>query len=249
MSTPREKAVFCEALEITDPEQRRQFLDQACGADKALREERLLALSQSAGETFRFLIGTRSPETRLITRNLSRSQNGAHAKERAHYRAWHARSISFQQPAARAAGLTYGRARTDRTDVWSASRPANEATKRFLLLLMFAVFILEPSYELLLYFTPSVQGHVLSAAVTRRRIFAGSRGKTGVCSLSALAVCGWFSVLSVVIASILLDHVVLSGAAACLRRNSGGRLSRTLSDHPGSRIPFPEKCKRTNSDS
>jgi hypothetical protein len=109
MSTPREKAVFCEALEITDPEQRRQFLDQACGADKALREERLLALSQS-GETFRFLIGTRSPEKRLITRNLLRSQNGAHAKERAHYRAWHARSISFQQQAARAACPKYGRA-------------------------------------------------------------------------------------------------------------------------------------------
>jgi serine/threonine protein kinase/tetratricopeptide (TPR) repeat protein len=54
MSTPREKAVFCEALEITDPAQRRQFLDQACGADKALREgvERLLALSQSAGDFF-----------------------------------------------------------------------------------------------------------------------------------------------------------------------------------------------------
>jgi hypothetical protein len=48
MSTgvPREKALFCEALEIADPEQRRQFLDQACGADKALREriEALLAL-------------------------------------------------------------------------------------------------------------------------------------------------------------------------------------------------------------
>ncbi len=57
MSTriPREKAVFCEALEIADPEQRRQFLDQACGADKALREqvERLLGLSQSAGNFFR----------------------------------------------------------------------------------------------------------------------------------------------------------------------------------------------------
>ena len=52
---PREKAVFCEALEITDPEQRRQFLDQACGADKALRErvERLLALSQSSGDFFK----------------------------------------------------------------------------------------------------------------------------------------------------------------------------------------------------
>jgi serine/threonine protein kinase len=50
-----EKAVFCEALEITDPEQRRQFLDQACGADKALREqvEKLLALSQGAGDFFK----------------------------------------------------------------------------------------------------------------------------------------------------------------------------------------------------
>src|SRR4029450_6581003 len=57
MSTqvPREKAVFCEALEITDPEQRRQFLDQACGADKALREgvEGLFAVSQSGGGFFR----------------------------------------------------------------------------------------------------------------------------------------------------------------------------------------------------
>jgi serine/threonine protein kinase len=56
MSTrvPREKAVFVEALEIADPKQRSQFLDQACGADKALREqvERLLALSQSAGDFF-----------------------------------------------------------------------------------------------------------------------------------------------------------------------------------------------------
>jgi len=55
MSTPREKAVFCEALEITDPEQRRQFLDEACGSDKSLRQhvERLLALSQSAGDFFK----------------------------------------------------------------------------------------------------------------------------------------------------------------------------------------------------
>ncbi|MGD0814850.1 MAG: serine/threonine-protein kinase [Verrucomicrobiota bacterium] len=56
MSTrvPREKAVFCQAVEITDPEQRRQFLDQACGADKALRErvESLLALSQPAVDFF-----------------------------------------------------------------------------------------------------------------------------------------------------------------------------------------------------
>jgi serine/threonine protein kinase len=57
MSSPvaREKAVFCQAVEIADPEQRRQFLDQACGADKALRAqvERLLALSQSAGDIFK----------------------------------------------------------------------------------------------------------------------------------------------------------------------------------------------------
>jgi hypothetical protein len=52
---PREKAVFCQAVEITDPEQRRQFLDQACGTDKVLREqvEKLLALSQSAGDFFK----------------------------------------------------------------------------------------------------------------------------------------------------------------------------------------------------
>src|SRR4029453_8164804 len=52
---PREKAVFCQALEIADPARRRQFLDQACGADRALREqvERLLALSQSAGDFFK----------------------------------------------------------------------------------------------------------------------------------------------------------------------------------------------------
>ena len=57
MSTrvPREKAVFVEALEMADPEQRGQFLDQACGADQALREqvEKLLALSQSAGDFFK----------------------------------------------------------------------------------------------------------------------------------------------------------------------------------------------------
>jgi serine/threonine protein kinase len=56
MSTqvPREKAVFCEAVEITDPEQRRRFLDAACGADKTLRErvEALLAMSQNAGDFF-----------------------------------------------------------------------------------------------------------------------------------------------------------------------------------------------------
>ena len=56
MSTriPREKAVFVEAVEIADPEQRRQFLDQACGTDQALREqvEKLLTLSQRAGDFF-----------------------------------------------------------------------------------------------------------------------------------------------------------------------------------------------------
>ena len=53
--SPARKAVFCEAVEITDLEQRRQFLDQACGADKALRAqvEGLLALSQGAGDFFK----------------------------------------------------------------------------------------------------------------------------------------------------------------------------------------------------
>ena len=54
-SVAREKAVFCEAVEITDLEQRRQFLEQACGADKALRAqvEGLLALSHGSGDFFK----------------------------------------------------------------------------------------------------------------------------------------------------------------------------------------------------
>src|ERR1043166_1164896 len=54
-SVAREKAVFCEAVEITDLEQRRQFLEQACGADKALRPqvEGLLALSHGSGDFFK----------------------------------------------------------------------------------------------------------------------------------------------------------------------------------------------------
>jgi serine/threonine protein kinase len=41
-------------VEIIDPEQRRQFLDEACGADQALREkvEQLLVLSQKSDEFF-----------------------------------------------------------------------------------------------------------------------------------------------------------------------------------------------------
>ncbi len=30
---PREKAVFCQAVEIADPEQLHQFLDEACGSE------------------------------------------------------------------------------------------------------------------------------------------------------------------------------------------------------------------------
>jgi len=36
MSTPREKAVFCQAVEITDLEQRGRFLDEACGYEMCL---------------------------------------------------------------------------------------------------------------------------------------------------------------------------------------------------------------------
>src|SRR4030095_11214884 len=51
----REKALFCQAVEIADAEQRRRFLDGACGADEALRKavEKLLALSETAGEFFK----------------------------------------------------------------------------------------------------------------------------------------------------------------------------------------------------
>jgi eukaryotic-like serine/threonine-protein kinase len=53
-SVPREKAVFCQAVEITDPEERSQFLDQACGTDKLLRErvEGLLEISKTSGDFF-----------------------------------------------------------------------------------------------------------------------------------------------------------------------------------------------------
>ena len=33
---PREKAVFCQAVEITDLEQPRRFLDEACGSEMRL---------------------------------------------------------------------------------------------------------------------------------------------------------------------------------------------------------------------
>ena len=75
MSTrvPREKAVFCEALEIADPAQRRLFLDQACGADKALREqvEKLLALSQGAGDFFKDCAPALEPEAADAAQVLS----------------------------------------------------------------------------------------------------------------------------------------------------------------------------------
>jgi len=77
MSTqvPHEKAVFCQALGITDPEQRRQFLDQACGTDKALREqiERLLALSQSAGDFFKDCV----PALELVTADAAQVLSAA----------------------------------------------------------------------------------------------------------------------------------------------------------------------------
>src|SRR5436190_20917637 len=51
----REKAVFVEALEIADREQRSQFLYQACGTDPALREqvENISTLSQSAVDFYK----------------------------------------------------------------------------------------------------------------------------------------------------------------------------------------------------
>ncbi len=79
MSTrvPREKAVFCQALEIADPEQRRQFLDQACGADGALREqvEKLLALSQSAGDFFKECTPALEPEAADAAQVLSAAES------------------------------------------------------------------------------------------------------------------------------------------------------------------------------
>jgi len=79
MSTrvPREKAVFCEALEITDPGQRRRFLDQACGADQALREqvEQLLARSQNAGDFFKDCAPALEPEAADADQVLSAAES------------------------------------------------------------------------------------------------------------------------------------------------------------------------------
>ena len=79
MSTrvPREKAVFVEALEIADPAQRRQFLDQACGADQALREqvEKLLAVSQSAGDFFQDCAPALEPEPADAAQVLSAAES------------------------------------------------------------------------------------------------------------------------------------------------------------------------------
>ena len=79
MSTrvPREKALFVEALEIADPRQRRQFLDQACGADLALREEveKLLALSQRAGDFFKDCSPALEPDAADAAQVLSAAES------------------------------------------------------------------------------------------------------------------------------------------------------------------------------
>jgi hypothetical protein len=84
MSTrvPREKAVFCQALEITDPEQRRRFLEQACGADQDLRQqvERLLALSQSAGDFFQDCAPALAPVAADAAQVLSAAESAVEAE-------------------------------------------------------------------------------------------------------------------------------------------------------------------------
>jgi serine/threonine protein kinase/tetratricopeptide (TPR) repeat protein len=84
MSTrvPREKAVFVEALEIADPEQRRQFLDQACGADPAFREqvEKLLALSQTAGDFFKDCAPALEPAAADAAQVLSAAESAVEAE-------------------------------------------------------------------------------------------------------------------------------------------------------------------------
>jgi serine/threonine protein kinase len=81
MSTrvPREKAVFVEALGIPDPEQRRRFLDQACGADQVLREqvEKLLALSPSAGDFFKDCAPALEPAAADAAQVLSAAESAA----------------------------------------------------------------------------------------------------------------------------------------------------------------------------
>ena len=80
MSTPvpREKAVFVEALDIADPDQRRQILDQACGTDHALRErvEKLLALSQGAGDFFEACAPALAPAAADAVEVLAAAESG-----------------------------------------------------------------------------------------------------------------------------------------------------------------------------
>ena len=74
---PREKAVFCQAVEMTDLEQRRRFLDEACGADKSLREqvEKLLAISQSAGDFFKDCAPALEPQAADAEQVLSAAES------------------------------------------------------------------------------------------------------------------------------------------------------------------------------
>ena len=54
ISISREKAVFYAALDVADPAQRREFLDQACASDVELRVavERLLAANADSDQFF-----------------------------------------------------------------------------------------------------------------------------------------------------------------------------------------------------
>jgi hypothetical protein len=54
VSISREKTVFYAALDVVDPAQRRQFLDQACASDAELRVavESLLAAHADSGQFF-----------------------------------------------------------------------------------------------------------------------------------------------------------------------------------------------------
>jgi len=72
-SSQREKAVFCEALEISDPDQRRQFLDRACGGDGELRQtvEELLAAQEAAERFF-----TESTDSLTLATDLEGSGDG-----------------------------------------------------------------------------------------------------------------------------------------------------------------------------
>src|SRR5262249_23764077 len=71
---PNDLTIFNAALEISDPVERKAYLDRACGADRALRQKisSLLEAYEKPGDTFDRLGGTRTREVHPEARDFER---------------------------------------------------------------------------------------------------------------------------------------------------------------------------------